>query len=241
MPGLPELLHGGSRKKEMRLLALFSSGKDSTYAIDWALRQGHEIACLLTALPMEGSMMFHHPNIKLAALSAEGMELPHQFFPVGEGEKDELEKLEEALSGFRGKIDGVVSGALASEYQKSRIDKICAKLGFESLAPFWRRDQEEILREMVGAGLEIVVVGVFADGLDESWLGRTIDSAAIDELVKINKKYRISIAGEGGEWESLVVDSPVHKKRIKIVSAEKKWERNSGVFEIGKAELETKN
>jgi diphthine-ammonia ligase len=94
---------------------------------------------------------------------------------------------------------------------------------------------------MVSQGFEIVVVGVFAEGLGKEWLGRTIDAAAIDDLAKLKKRYSVSVAGEGGEWESLAVDSPVHKKRIKIVSAEKKWERNSGVFEIKEAVLEAKS
>ncbi|MFH0962055.1 MAG: diphthine--ammonia ligase [archaeon] len=232
----------------MRVIILFSGGKDSTYAAWWAVQQGFEIVSLLSALPLEGSLMFHHPNAALTKTLAEAMELPWESFEAGKGranagsssaelERVELEALETALAKFSGKADAVVSGALASNYQKTRIDAICERLGLKSLAPLWHVDQEKYLREIVSAGFEIVCAGAFAEGLGPEWLGKRIDPGAIDELVRLKEKYSVSVGGEGGEWESIVLDSPIHKKRVEIVSARKIWERNSGTWVVEEARL----
>ena len=96
------------------------------------------------------------------------------------------------------------------------------------------------MRKIVSLGFEIIISGVAAWGLDESWLGRTIDDEVIDELIKLNEKYRIDIAFEGGEAETLAVDGPVFKKRLKILKDKKIWNRDSGVYIIKEAVLEDK-
>lgn len=214
----------------MKVVVLFSGGKDSTYSIWWALNQGFEVVSFLSAIPSEESMMFHHPNALLTEKLAECMSIQWKSFESGVGEKEELENLENALASFKGKPDAVVSGALASDYQKNRIDRICEKLGLISYSPLWHKGQEALLREIVSAGFDVRVAGVFAEGLGKEWLGRKIDPVAIGELASLEKKFGVSVAGEGGEWESLVVDGPIFKKRLEILSAEKVWERTSGKY-----------
>ena len=53
-------------------------------------------------------------------------------------------------------------------------------------------DEEEYMRFIVSLGFEVIISGVFAYGLDESWLGRKIDNSAIDELLKLNEKYHLN-------------------------------------------------
>ena len=135
-------------------------------------------------------------------------------------------------------VDGVISGAIASEYQRTRIEKICYELGIKSFTPLWHKNQELILRNEVDAGFKIMIVGVFARGFNESWLGTTIDESCIDELVKLQKKYGINIAGEGGEFETLVLDCPLFKKKLILDEVSKEWKRDSGVLQVKKAHLE---
>ncbi|MDI6691181.1 MAG: TIGR00289 family protein, partial [Candidatus Bathyarchaeota archaeon] len=52
--------------------------------------------------------------------------------------------------------------------------------------------------------------------------------------------YGVSVVGEGGEYETLVLDAPFFKKRIRIVEAEKVWKNQSGYLLVTKAELENK-
>jgi len=212
----------------MQTAALWSGGKDSSYATYLAMKQGHKIKYLITMFPeREDSWMFHYPCIELTRLQSESMGIK-QITQKTKGEKEkELEDLKKAL-GKINDVDGIVSGALASNYQKTRVDKICKELGLESIAPLWHKDQEKVLREEIKTGFEIIITGVFADGFDKKWIGRKIDEKTVDELVELNKKYGISIAGEGGEYESFVVNCPLFKKRIEILKSEICWDDKTG-------------
>ncbi len=211
----------------MRFVSLFSGGKDSAYALYSALKEGHELACLLTIRSSYAeSYMYHLPNIRLTEVAAEAMGFPLVVAETGEGKEKELKILEDTLRDLKKtqSIEAVVSGAFASRYQKERVDRICADLGLKSIAPLWGRDGESVLNDMLAAGFRFILVAVAAKGLDDKWLGRVIDSQAVADLRKLNERFQVSMVGEGGEFESLVVDCPLFKKRIEIVSAEKKWD-----------------
>jgi ABC transporter with metal-binding/Fe-S-binding domain ATP-binding protein len=155
----------------------------------------------------------------------------------GEKEK-ELEDLKKVLSRMKN-IDGVVSGAIASNYQKSRIDKICEELKLKHFSPLWQKNQEKILEEEIKSGFEIIITGVFAEGFEKSWLGRKIDEKCMNELIELNKKYNISCVAEGGEFETFVSDCPMFKKRIQISDSRIIWDNktSSGYLIVEKAKL----
>lgn len=227
----------------MKLAALYSGGKDSTFAIWKAIKADHSIECLITIKSKaKNSFMYHVPNIELAELGAEAMDIP-LIMAETPGEKErELKELQGILSDLAGekRIEGVLSGAIASKYQRDRIEKITQNLGQESLTPLWGMDEQELLKEMIKAKFEVIVVGVYAAGLGEDWLGRKIDLHAINELLELKEKFRLSLVGEGGEFETLVIDCPLFKKKIKIVEAEKKWDGVRGELKIRKAILTKK-
>jgi len=182
--------------------------------------------------------MFHHPNAEWAKLQAESMGVPHITRKTAGEKEKELEDLRAAMlsAKHRFKIEGVVSGALASSYQKQRVDSTCDELGLSSLAPLWHADQLSIIRE-VSEKFEAIITSVSAEGFDESWLGRRIDSGCISDLERLHRKYGISVAGEGGEYESFVLNAPFFTKRITIRESEKSWEKTSGTFKILRAEM----
>jgi len=223
----------------MKLVSLWSGGKDSAYATYLALKEGHEIKALVTIFPeKEDSWMFHYPCIQLTKLQAKAIGIK-QIVKKTKGEKEkELEDLKKVLWKIK-KIDGIVSGAIASNYQKSRIDKICNELGLKHLSPLWQENQEKVLEEEIRAGFEIVITGAFAEGFNKSWLGRKIDDKAIKELLELNKKFGISVSGEGGEYESFVKYCPLFKKKIEILNSEIYWDSktNSGYLIPKKAKL----
>ena len=218
----------------MRVAVLFSGGKDSAYATWLSLLQGFDVALLVSLKPANpASYMFHHPNVELTKLQAEAAGIRHKLVETKGGD-DELADLKRALKGL--KIDGVVSGAIESEYQKERIDGICWELGLKSFAPLWRKDQEAIAREETRA-LEAVIVSVSAEGLDKERLGRRYDTECVDELVKLSRRFGVSICGEGGEFETLVLNAPFFKKRLKIDEYSIEWRGSSGVMNVTKASL----
>ena len=221
----------------MKVAVLFSGGKDSAFAIYKAKKLGLNVTHLVSIFPdKKDSWMFHSVNIHLTKKLAEAIGIP-LIKKQTKGEKEkELRDLKNVLKKLD--IDGVVSGAISSEYQKNRIDKICEKLGLKSFAPLWGKKQNKILEEIVKTGFEVIIVGVFAAGLDESWLGKKINEETIDELIKLRKRYSINEAGEGGEFETLVLNGPIFKKSLIIDEIEKQWKRDHGVLIIKKAHLE---
>ncbi|MBI5253044.1 MAG: TIGR00289 family protein [Euryarchaeota archaeon] len=217
----------------MKLAALVSGGKDSLFAAYVMHSQGFEVKYLVTMLPeREDSYMFHHPNVHLTQHQAQSIGIPLLTKSTKGEEEKELQDLKEIISSAKDEIGGVVSGAVFSEYQKQRIDVVCEELNLVSFAPLWHKNPEMLLREMLEAGFEIAITAVAAHGLNESWLGRRIDERCIEELKELNKKYKIHISGEGGEFETLVLDMPMFGKKMEILKARKKLDATSGIYTI---------
>lgn len=226
----------------MKVAVLFSGGKDSTMALYNALKNGDDVEYLLSMKSInDESYMFHVPNIHLTNLLAEALEIPIIIADTNGVKEAELEDLKKEFQKLKKLgVEAIYTGALYSEYQKSRIEKLGSEVGLEIISPYWHVDELEYMKEIVSLGFKVIISGVFADGLDESWLGREIDDEAIEEIVKLNKEYYVDIAFEGGEAETLVVDGPIFKKSIKILDAEKEWNYDNGVYIIKDANLVNK-
>ncbi|SEW22143.1 diphthine--ammonia ligase [Natrinema salifodinae] len=233
-------------------VSLFSGGKDSSWALYRALAEGLDVQRLVTVHPAGDSYMYHVPATDLAGLAAEsiGIELvdvePDDFAAEAAADSsaqgdDELEPLEAALEALDGDlpggIAGVTAGAVESEYQTSRIQGMCDRLGCELFAPLWQEDPRELADAMLEAGFEIEIIQVAAHGLDESWLGRTLDREAIADLEDLHEEYGVHILGEGGEFETLVVDGPHMDRRIDL-EYETEWDGTRGSLRITDARLE---
>jgi len=222
----------------MKVGVLFSGGKDSCYAAYLAKKEGHELACLITIeSENKESFMFHTPSIKQTEKQALAIEVPLIVIRTkGEKEKELLD-LEKAIvqAKKKYKIEGIVTGAVASVYQASRIQKICDKLGLEVFNPLWQKNQVELLEELIKNKFEVIITGVAAEGLNESWLGRKLDASMIEELRVLNKKFGLNPAFEGGEAETFVCWCPLFRKRLEITKFKKIMDtNNSGRLEIQK-------
>ena len=219
----------------MKCALLFSGGKDSTYAGFLARKAGYEISCLITILSENlDSFMFHTPSITLTKKQAETMEIPIIIQKTKGIKEDELKELESVIKTAKTKygVEGIVTGAIASVYQASRIQKLCNKLNLECFNPLWQKNPFELLEELIKNGFKVIIVGVGAEGLDESWLGREIDINMINDLNELNKKYGINPAGEGGEFESFVLDCPMFKKPLKLKNKRIAGNKNAWRMEI---------
>jgi len=201
---------------------------------------GHNVEVLATMIPKrDDSYMFHFPNIHLTELLSRAVEIPLVKAETSGVKEKELEDLKNMLASLD--VEGVVSGAVFSSYQKERVDRICEELGLKSVAPLWHEDPLDIMKEMINLKFKVIIIGVYAYGLDQTWLGREINTETLNQLVELNQKYQISLVGEGGEYESLVLDAPIFKKRIEIIKAETNYANNSGVFVVKEARLVDKD
>ncbi len=220
----------------MRVACLFSGGKDSTYAAYVAMQRGWEIASLLTIRPADPeSMMFHVPNLALTAMQAEAMGFPRIEETAEPGQEGELEALRRIFR--RADVDGVVVGAIASDYQHSRVNQVAAELGLRVFAPLWRQDPAKLVHDYLSAGLRIVFSSVSADGFDASWLGRRWDAEAVQGLLDLGRTHGIHPCGEGGEFETLVLDAPFFRKAIEVLEATPEWHGTAGVWKVARAQL----
>jgi ABC transporter with metal-binding/Fe-S-binding domain ATP-binding protein len=235
-------------------VSLFSGGKDSSWALYRALEVGLPVERLVTVHPESESFMYHVPATELASLAAESIGIPlvdvhpadfEERAPAGEtsGERGdrELEPLERALEHLArelGGLGGLTAGAVESEYQTSRIRAMADRLGCELFAPLWGEDPRGLAGAMLDAGFEILILQVAAGGLDESWLGRRLDREALAELESLNERYGVHLLGEGGEFETFVVDGP-HMSRPIELAYERVWEGDRGHLRVTDARLGT--
>ena len=224
----------------MDVAVLFSGGKDSTMAVYAALEAKEEVKYLLSIKSKnDESYMFHVPNIHITDLLSQALEIPIMSVETEGIKEEELEDLKSAFIDLKNLgIEAIYTGALYSVYQKSRIEKLGEEVGLKIISPYWHVDELQYMRKIVSLGFEIIICGVAAWGLDESWLGRVIDDDVIDELLALNEKYGVDIAFEGGEAETLAIDGPIFKKKIKILKYKKEWHLDSGVFIIEDAVID---
>jgi len=223
----------------MKLAVLFSGGKDSCYALLKAMDK-EDVVCLISMISNnKESYMFHTPNIEMTRLQAEAIGLPLIQKATEGNKEEELKELKEAIIEAKQmfKIEGIVTGAIESIYQSSRIQKICDELALRCVNPLWKKEQQGLLKELVDQGFKVMISGVAAFPMGKEWLGRMIDDKVIKELVALREKHKISPSGEGGELETTVLDAPFFKKSLEIIDAESVFEHNSGVFIIKKARL----
>jgi len=223
----------------LRVAVLVTSGKDSALALHRVLKKVYEVKYLVTMLPKrEDSWMFHYPNIHMTGLFAEAVGIPLVKAETSGVKEAELEDLKWLLAKLD--IDAVVSGGISSQYQKKRIDKLCQDLNLKHVAPLWHEEPLKLLKEIIALRMETIIVGVYAHGFDQTWLGRKIDKKAVKDLIESNKKFQVSLVGEGGEYETLVLDAPFFKKKIELTETERIWEGESGYLLVKKAILVNK-
>lgn len=220
----------------MRLAALYSGGKDSTFSIFRAKEMGHSVACLITMHPLaDDSQLFHYPNSWITEYLADSMKIPLIGFEVnGKTKEDEVNALEGAIDQAFSmhKIDGVLHGGISSKFQRDAFEKICKKRNLAVIAPLWNSQPSKYMNELLENKFQVVIVGVSAMGLEKEWLGKMLDTPSLAKLEALSKKYGFNLTFEGGEAETLVIDCPLFRKKLDIRKANTRWDGQRGTFEI---------
>ena len=202
----------------MSWAALTSGGKDSILSCQKAIDSGKDIQYLVTARPKNrDSYMFHAANLDVVPVIAHVGNMKYVEIATEGNKEEELVDLESGLANLD--VEGVIAGAVASEYQAERVKAITDRLGLELLTPLWHMDTELLLRE-VALRLDARIVVTAAEGLDTSFLGARIDETLILRLKRVAATRRINLAGEGGEYESITLNAPFYSRPITYTSAQ---------------------
>ncbi len=227
----------------MRVAILSSGGKDSVYAHWWATLQGWDVLSLITCkIEKDDSLMFQIPGTEVVKHQSKVTDTNYLEFKLSGDSEIEINELElhiknqMSISNDLCGLEGLVTGALRSDYQKTRIEMMCENLGIRSLSPLWHNNPNSHMLNLVEDGFEIILSSVSCEGLDESWIGKLIDKENLDELSKISKKYRFNIDGEGGEFETSVINAPHFKSKI-IMDGEKIWNNGRGYLRISSLKI----
>jgi len=226
---------------KMKVGIIYSGGKDSTLAMIKSMDK-NEIACLISIIPFsEESLIFHFSNVEFVKYQAEAMDIPLiQEKAENENELETLKHLiEKAKKEF--KIEGIVCGAIKSKYQYERLKKLSKDLNLEFLAPLWQMGEIEELKEVLANKIKAMITCVAAYPLTENYLGRIIDEKFVEEMKMMKEKYGINASGEGGEYETFVLDAPIFKKEIVVKSFEKSYKNYFGVLRFKEVELLSKS
>ncbi len=204
----------------MKLGSLFSGGKDSTFAIYLAQKQGHEVTCLLSIFTKsEESHLLHYPNLQWTKLQSESMNIPQLTIHSESNETDdELSALEKLLQNAKDQfhIEGLVHGGTKSQFQKEKFESLCLKLDLVAITPLWNKEPEQYMNDLLDSNFIFIMISVTSDGLDDTWLGKQITKSDIDTLKNLSVKFRFNLNFEGGEAETFVVNCPLFSNSIKI-------------------------
>jgi diphthine-ammonia ligase len=224
----------------LRVAVLFSGGKDSTYAAWVAMHHGWDVSLVTVRPSFADSRMFHYPNVEWTHLQAQAIGLSHEVVEITG--VDEIADLQRALATMksRDETSGLVTGAVASDYQKTRFDNMCEAIGLKTYAPLWHKSPRLLVEDLGRSGFRIILTAVAAKGLDESWLGRELTGQEWSRLEQLSKIHGIHLTGEGGEYESFVLDAPYFSQTIEIDKSRNEWHGDNGRLIIEKASLRDK-
>lgn len=229
----------------MKVALLFSGGKDSVFTAYWTIQQGWDLKCFITLVSSNpDSYMFHTPNIEWTKLQSKAIGIPHLFHKTKGIKEKELHDLKAALlkAKKKYKITGLMVGAIASDYQQERVNRICEEISLKTFAPLWHKRQDLLMEEMIDCGFDMIIQSIAADGLTKAWLGRKIDHKCFADLKRLHKKVGLHVAGEGGEFESFVLDGPIFNKKLVIKKSDTIMEGECiGYLKIFEAELVDKS
>jgi len=220
----------------LRLAALYSGGKDSTFSIFKIRELGHEVVRLIAMIPSaDDSLLFHYPNIGLTHYLAEAMQIPLTTFAVNKESKEgEFQALEQAIIQVKSDYDiqGIVHGAISSRFQNELFRRICSDNQLVMFTPLWNAIPLQYMYGLLSEKFDIKIVSVSAMGLGKDWLGKSLDTNSISLLESLSKKHGFDLAFEGGDAETLVVNCPLFTKKLDIKKAVVHWDGQRGIFEI---------
>jgi len=214
----------------MKVISLWSAGKDSCLACYKAKLAGHKISFLVNFANSKGENSISHglsAQIIRHQASLAGIPLIQKAMPLM-NYREEFEKLILELKKKEG-IEGIVFGDIYLQEHKDWIDKVCTELDVKPVIPLWGQDTFKLAEELIRTNFKAIIVSTRADVLGEEWLGRKIDQAFLNEL---KKRGGIDHCGEKGEFHTFVYDCPLFKMPVEFSLGKKTLGDNHWFLEL---------
>jgi diphthine-ammonia ligase len=225
----------------LRVACLYSGGKDSTYSLYLAQQCGLSVDCLLTLIPHSAeSLLFHCSNIWTTQLQSQALDIPIITKKLNSISIDEeCNKLDELISQANNiyKIEGIVHGGIRSDFQKNKFNKVCKKYNLKLISPLWHIDDYYYMNQLLKNNFVIQITSVSSMGLDANFLGIILNDTTLEDLYRRSKKYGFNLSFEGGEAETLVLDCPIFKKKLEVLTSKIHWDGQRGIVEISDISL----
>lgn len=202
-----------------RIALSWSGGKDCCMALDKLIQKGYEVACLVTTVPKEiGRTFGHGERTEMIRLQGEALGISVHFIECSyDTYTDQFVTALQTLK-KQYKITAIAYGDLYLDEHRDWGEEVAYLAGVESLYPLWsqKEDALQLLRNFVQSGYKAVVVRVREDVLDETWLGKSLDEAFLQDV----QRTTMCPMGESGEYHTFVYEGPLFSKRIHLVPGE---------------------
>ena len=221
----------------MKVTVLFSGGKDSTYSL-WIALQQYEVKGIITVISSDESYLYHYQKTEIANTLANAIGIPMTIVKA-ETSSEEYETMLSALQKMN--VEALIIGGLLSEFQRVKFNALAQVLNIPCFAPLWRKDHKLLLQELK-THFHVIFTTVASMGFNEKDIGRKLDDKMLNRLINLHNKYGVSLAGEGGEYETLVLDAPFYKKKIVVEESTIEWNepKSFGYYRIDKLRLVNK-
>jgi predicted ATP pyrophosphatase (TIGR00289 family) len=213
---------------------LVSGGKDSVLALWLALHQFEVISILTVRSSCPESLLFHIPNSQYVALIAEMLEISHKIIRIDSCNiEDEINSLKDAF--IESGAKAIITGGIRSDFQRLKFNHAALLANIRCFNPLWRLSPKILLSELLANKFRIIITSVSSMGLNIELLGKEISPDVLEILKQFGSE--LSMIGEGGEFESFVLDAPFFPAHIKILESKVHWDeyREEGYYEIIKA------
>jgi uncharacterized protein (TIGR00290 family) len=217
--------------KKLRLVCLWSGGKDSCLALYKIKRQGYKIISLLNFVSKDThTSRSHGLKSELIRYQAKLMNIPLIQSEVESGKynqtlKTVINKLKRTF-----KIQGIVFGDIYLAGHKEWAEEICQKLKMQQIMPLWRCKTQRLIQEFIKYGFEAIIVSIKKEIMNPAWLGCKIDENFIPKLSQLPQK--IDPCGEEGEFHTLVTNGPLFKKPLQLLKTRNILRNNHWQLEI---------
>lgn len=189
----------------------WSGGKDCCSALH-RVADRYEVAAALTMFDEEGARSRSHglrPELVAAQVDRLGLEHVSRRCSWESYDEAFASGLEELAA--KG-ITHVIFGDIMFDAHRAWTEQRCAAANLTAVQPIWGERTDVMLREFLASGSEALIVTARASFLDQSWLGRALTTAMLDELDALG----VDPCGERGEYHTLVTSTPLFSRPLAV-------------------------